>query len=150
MTLGERIAGLGTLTGAQTRAEWRKLFGTPAPSALGEALIARAIAARWQEQVHGGLSKAELRQIGVQARKDQRTPRGLRAPTVKPGTWLARTWHGEVHEVVVLDGAFDYRGRRYKSLSAIARHITGAAWSGPRFFGLHSPRLGSLGVTRRG
>ena len=134
MTLGERIAGLGTLTGAQKRAEWRRVFGSPAPPAL----------------VHGGLSKAELRQIGVQARKDQRTPRGLRAPTVKPGTWLARTWHGEVHEVVVLDGAFDYRGRRYKSLSAIARHITGAAWSGPRFFGLHSPRLGSLGVTRRG
>jgi len=151
MTLGERIANLSSLSGVQKRAEWRRVLGTPAPPALGEALIVRAIAARWQEQVHGGLSKADQKRIAVQTRKDERAPRGVRAPTVKPGTWLARTWHGEVHEVVVLGGGgFEYRGRRYRSLSAVARQITGAAWSGPRFFGLHSPRLGSLGVTRDG
>lgn len=77
-------------------------------------------------------------------------PRGVRAPIVKPGTWHSRTWHGEVHEVVVLDNGFEYRGARYRSLTAIAKHITGAAWSGPRFFGLHSSRLGTLGVARHG
>ncbi|MFX8832898.1 DUF2924 domain-containing protein, partial [Acinetobacter baumannii] len=88
----------------------------PAPPALGEALIVRAIASRWQEQVHGGLSKADLKRIAVQTRKDERAPRGVRALTVKPGTWLARTWHGEVHEVVVLGGGgFEYRSRHYRS-----------------------------------
>ncbi len=66
--------------------------------------------------------------------------------TVKPGTWLSRTWHGEVHQVIVLESGFEYRGVRYASLSAIASKITGAKWSGPRFFGLHSRRLGKLGV----
>ena len=62
-------------------------------------------------------------------------------------TWLSRTWHGQVHQVIVLDGGYEYAGTRYSSLSAIARLITGAGWSGPRFFGLHSPRLGKLGVS---
>ncbi|MFN3621246.1 DUF2924 domain-containing protein, partial [Sphingorhabdus sp.] len=53
----------------------------------------------------------------------------------------------EVHQVVVLEGGVEYRGARYSSLSAVAREITGAHWSGPRFFGLQSPRLGKLGVT---
>lgn len=150
MTLEQRIAGLQALSVAQKKAEWRRVFGTPAPPAFGTALLIRALTARLQEQALGGLTKAELRQLATQTRKDQRTPRGVRAPTIKPGTWLSRTWHGEVHEVVVLENGFDYRGARYRSLTAIAKRITGAAWSGPRFFGLHSPRLGTLGVARHG
>lgn len=150
MTLEQRIAGLQSLSIAQKKAEWRRVFGTPAPPAFGTALLVRALTARLQEQALGGLTKAELRQLATQTRKDQRTPRGVRAPTIKPGTWLSRTWHGEVHEVVVLDNGFDYRGTRYRSLTAIAKRITGAAWSGPRFFGLHSPRLGTPGVARHG
>lgn len=145
--LEERIERLAAMSAAQKKAEWRRVFGTPAPPAFGTALMVRAIAARWQEQVLGGLSKAELRRLSTRVRKDQRTPRGVRAPAVKPGTWLSRTWHGAVHEVVVLEGSFEYRGTRYRSLSAIARQITGAAWSGPRFFGLTSPRLGTLRVS---
>jgi len=150
VTLARRIEQLSAMSAAQKKAEWRRVFGTLAPPAFGMALMVRAIAARWQEQIHGGLSKAELRQLAVQTRKDQRAPRGVRAPSVKPGTWLSRTWHGEVHEVVVLEGSFEYRGTHYRSLSAVARQITGAAWSGPRFFGVNSPRLGTLGVTRHG
>jgi len=150
VTLAERIERLSTMNAAQKKSEWHRVFGTLAPPALGMALMARAIAARWQEQAHGGLSRTELRQLAMQFRKDRRAPRGVRAPSVKPGTWLSRTWHGEVHDVVVLEGSFEYHGARYRSLSAIARQITGAAWSGPRFFGLNSPRLGTLGVTRRG
>ncbi len=150
MNMDGKMGRLVDMNPSQKKAEWRRVFGTPAPPAFGTALITRAIAARYQEQALGGLSKAELRQLEVQSRKDQRHPRGLRAPTVKPGTWLSRTWHGEVHEVVILEGAYEYRGSRYRSLTAIAKHITGAAWSGPRFFGLHSSRLGALGVTRHG
>lgn len=148
MTLEERIERLAATSVAKKNAEWRRVFGNPASPAMGTALLVRAIAARWQEQMFGSLTKAELRRLTVQARKDQRAPRGIRAPVMKPGTWLSRTWHGEVHEVVILEGCFEYRGMRYRSLSAIARQITGAAWSGPRFFGLTSPRLGTLRVYR--
>lgn len=150
MTVEQQIAGLQTMSAAQKKAEWRRVFGTPAPPAFGLALMTRAIAARLQEKVYGRLSKGELKKIASQTRKDERMPRGVRAPVVKPGTWLSRTWHGEVHEVVVLDAGFEYRGTRFRSLSSIARKITGAAWSGPRFFGLHSPRLGKLGLKRDG
>jgi hypothetical protein len=148
--LEQRISRLHALSAAQKKAEWRKVFGTPAPPAFGTALVVRALTARLQEQALGGLTKAELRQLATQTRKDQRTPRGVRAPSLKPGTWLSRTWHGEVHQVVVLDGGFEYRGARYRSLTAIAKRITRAAWSGPRFFGLHSHRLGELGASHNG
>ncbi|WP_205651042.1 DUF2924 domain-containing protein [Tsuneonella mangrovi] len=144
MKLDERLDRLTAMTPSEVKAEWRRAFGTPAPPAFGIALTTRAIAARYQEQALGGLTRAELRMLEVQARRNERKPKT--APVVKPGTWLSRTWHGEVHEVVVLDGAYEYRGSRFASLSAIAREITGAHWSGPRFFGLHSPRLGSLKV----
>ena len=150
MDLDGKIGRLIEMTPSQKKAEWRKVCGSPAPPAFGIALMTRAIAARYQEKALGGLTKAELRMLEVQSRKDQRHPRGLRAASVKPGTWLSRTWHGEVHEVVVLDGEYEYRGNRYRSLTAIAKHITGVAWSGPRFFGLHSSRLGALGVPRHG
>jgi hypothetical protein len=54
------------------------------------------------------------------------------------GTRLTREWHGRTHHVEVVDGGYIYKERRYRSLTAIAREITGAAWSGPRFFGLTS------------
>lgn len=148
MTLDERLARLSAMTAAEVRAEWRRAFGTPAPPAFGIALTTRAIAARYQEQMFGGLTKGELRVLDTQVRRNERKPKA--APIIKPGTWLSRTWHGEVHEVVVLEGCYEYRGARHASLSAIARKITGVQWSGPRFFGLHSPRLGTLKVGARG
>lgn len=148
MTVDERIERLASMTPVQVKAEWRRVFGTPAPPAFGIALSTRAIAARYQEQAFGGLSKAELRLLDRQVRRNERKPKA--APVIKPGTWLSRTWHGEVHEVVVLDTGFEYRGTRHASLSSIARRITGTHWSGPRFFGLHSPRLGTLKVAAHG
>ncbi|WP_126177157.1 DUF2924 domain-containing protein [Tsuneonella rigui] len=144
MTLSEQIERLTSMTPAEVRVEWRSVFGHPAPPAFGTALAVRAIAARYQEKAFGGLTKAEMRVLEGQVKKNERKPRA--ATVVKPGTWLSRTWHGEVHEVVVLERGYEYRGTRHQSLSAIARMITGAKWSGPRFFGLNSPRLGSLRV----
>jgi hypothetical protein len=144
MTVEEKIQLVVSMTRAEVKGEWRRVFGSPAPTAFGAALTTRAIAARYQELAFGGLTKAELRTLGGQVGKNERKPR--MATVVKPGTWLSRTWHGEVHEVVVLDGGYEYRGNRHRSLTAIAHRITGAKWSGPRFFGLHSPRLGDLKV----
>jgi len=150
VTFEDRIALLSSMTSAEVKSEWHRVFRRPVPPAFGIALMTRAIAAHHQEKLFGGLTKSERKLIERQANKDRRHPRGVRAPTVKPGTWLSRTWHGEVHEVVVLDSGCEYRGRRFRSLSSVAKHITGAKWSGPRFFGLHSLRLGALRVQRNG
>ena len=145
--LPERLAALKVMSGAQLREEWERLMKSPTPPALGAGLLARAIAYRLQEKALGGLTSADLKRLKAGA-----SPIADEAPNaplhhVRPGTWLSRTWQGEVHQVVVLETEVEYRGQRFSSLSAVAREITGAHWSGPRFFGLHSPRLGKLGVS---
>lgn len=144
------MAKLATMSVAQKRGEWRRLTGVPAPPAFGAGLLTRAIAHAIQEQAAGGPDKALARRLRQLMAKDDQ--RGSKAEPValKPGTWLSRTWHGDVHQVVVLESGFEYRGERYESLSGIARRITGAGWSGPRFFGLRSPRLGKLSVSHDG
>ena len=94
----------------------------------------------------------QLRQIALEL---QQTGRLRIHPELKPGTRLMREWRGQSHEVLVLDAGFSWQGTRYRSLSAIARKITGTAWSGPLFFGLrsnrsatHSPSQVSVPVTR--
>jgi len=146
--LAERIAAIEAMSAHERKAEWRRAFGTPAPPAFGSGLLARALAYRAQEEATGGLRKPELRRIAaIGGKREDGVPA---SPALKPGTWLSRTWHGETHLVIVLESGFEYRDQRYTSLSAVAKTITGAAWSGPRFFGLHSPRLGKLGVTANG
>ena len=150
MKLDNRIAALAMMCAAQKRAEWRRLTGQPAPPAFGSGLLTRAIAHAFQDKATGSAGKTLQRRL---KRLNDKASRGAAANAsleIKPGTWLSRTWHGEVHQVVVLETGFEYRGERYPSLTAIARHITGAAWSGPRFFGLASPRLGKLEVARNG
>ena len=147
MSLGRQIGKVTAMSVAERRAEWQRLHGSPAPPALSSSLLERGIAYRLQEKKLGGLTAAEQRRLvrlGQAERKDR--AREVTTTMVKPGTWLSRTWHGEVHQVIVLESGFEYRGVRYASLSAIASRITGAKWSGPKFFGLHSPRLGRLGV----
>lgn len=146
MKADDRIAALEEMTMSDFRVAWRNRFGRPAPPALSRPLMTRALAAHLQEAEAGKLTQAELRQLGALGRKDERRKEGRVSTEIKPGTWLSRTWHGEVHEVVVLEGGCEYRGQTFGSLSAVASHITGAKWSGPRFFGLSSPRLGELKV----
>lgn len=146
--LAERIAAIETMSSREYKTEWRRVFGAPAPPAYSPDLMARALAYRLQEKAGGGLGKAELHRIAAIGAKGERTV--STSPSLRPGTWLSRSWHGETHLVIVLENGFEYRDERYSSLSAIAKEITGAAWSGPRFFGLSSPRLGKLGVTPNG
>ena len=108
-------------------------------------LLIRAVAYRMQEVALGGLRpepQRQLRQIAQDLKENGQARIRLR-PQLKPGTRLMREWQGRTYEVVVLDDGFSWQGTRCKSLSAVARKITGTAWSGPLFFGLKQNRSAS-------
>lgn len=148
MSVEQRVAAIAAMSSVERKAEWHRRLGTVSPAAFGSGLLVRALAHELQVKAFGGgLTKTQLKRLAQLNRKDVRVRAGAATGEVKPGTWLSRTWHGEVHQVVVLEGSYEYRGARYRSLSEIARLITGTQWSGPRFFGLYSPRLGKLAVS---
>ena len=151
MSIEQRVAIIAAMSSVEKKAEWHRRTSTAAPAAFGSGLLARALAHELQVKSLGGaLTKAELKRLAQLNRKDERVRDAAASGPVKPGTWLSRTWRGEVHQIVVLEGGYEYRSNRYRSLSEIARLITGTQWSGPRFFGLYSPRLGKLSVGRDG
>ena len=112
---------------------WRMAFGRDAPPRLSRALMQKAIAYDLQVKAFGGLSARTRRTLRAAAKADGRSAIS-KLPT--RGTRLVREWHGALHEVEVLEDGYLWRGARHRSLSAIARAITGTKWSGPRFFGL--------------
>jgi hypothetical protein len=127
---------LGELGPEELKTEWARRYGALAPN-LSIDLLRLGIGYRLQEQKLGGISRstrALLRQVG--ARAGQAPDKALLPRKLTPGTRLVRDWHGVGHSVTVLDNGFEYDGRHWKSLSAIARAITGAHWNGLRFFGL--------------
>jgi hypothetical protein len=108
----------------------------------------RGIGYRRQESQHGGLGKATLRKLKTLAKMFRTTGRVAPDPglSLKPGARLVREWHGHTHTVTVTEDGFEYAGMTYPSLTKVARKITGAHWSGPRFFGLkvgNAPRPSS-------
>ena len=117
-------------------AEWEAVMGVPPPKFLSVGFMEKAIAYETQCKVLGGLP-AQTRRALAQIAKGK-TVQAAQAGTVKAGTHLVREWNGRSYQVEVLEGCFRMDGKDWKSLSAIARHITGATWSGPRFFGLTS------------
>jgi hypothetical protein len=125
------IAHLRSLALDALRRHWRLLFGRTPPAALSKDLLGRMIACRLQEQAFGGLDRESLRFLHGLARHGGSPRRQL-----KPGTVLVRDYQGQRHTVTVVSDGFDWQGTTYASLSAIARAITGTAWSGPRFFAL--------------
>jgi hypothetical protein len=120
------------------RRQWRLVFGRMPPAGLSKDLLGRMIAARLQERAFGGLDRDSLRFLENLARHERPPRRQL-----KPGTVLVREYHGERHTVMTVRDGFDWQGTTYRSLSAIARAITGTAWSGPRFFALQRAGDGS-------
>src|SRR4051812_33612069 len=136
--LGSEVAVLPAMSAGQLRAAWRAFrCGEPmAPSSRD--LLIREIAYKMQERAHGGLAPAVKRRLRGMAKESEANGAGALAPALllKPGTRLLREWGGRTHSVIVLDEGFEYDGSRYRSLTEIARRITSAHWSGPRFFGL--------------
>jgi hypothetical protein len=128
---------LPNLSLGDLRLEWRRLFRAEPPR-LSRDIMMRAIAYRLQEIAHGGLSRITQRRLMTLASElasDGRIapPPG---PRIKPGARLIREWHGRTHTVCVTENGFEFEGKAFRSLTKIAREITGAQWSGPRFFGL--------------
>jgi hypothetical protein len=129
--LEAEIARLRSLAFDVLRRRWRAVFGRTPPKALRKDLLGRMIAWRLQERAFGGLDRESLGFLDAFTRHDGSPRRRL-----KPGTVLVRDYHGQRHTVTVAADGFAWQGRTYASLSAIARAITGTAWSGPRFFAL--------------
>lgn len=136
--LHPELARLEGLTIFELRGEWRRHLRMAPPMRLSRDLLLRGIAYRLQEKALGGLSKRYLRRLSVApvASGDGTSRKPKKALSPKPGTRLVREWHGVTHVVLVHPDGFEWEERRYRSLSVIARAITGAHWSGPRFFGL--------------
>lgn len=136
--LSAGVAQLKVLDLHELRARWRQLYATAPPPRFSRDLLRRAVAYRMQELVLGGLKPATRRLLQRVADESRsRKPIKL-APLRKlePGAILVREWKGTKHRVVILESGVRFREQRYRSLSAVARVITGNHWSGPLFFGL--------------
>jgi hypothetical protein len=135
--IAEQVRGLTALDLEPLRALWRSRWGPP-PALRSQDLMARAVADRLQTEAHGGLSPALKRSLSDYARQFSADPghRPTPGPTLTPGCSLVREWGGARHQVKVLDGGFAYQGKIFKSLTAVATHITGVKRSGVAFFGL--------------
>lgn len=132
---------------------WQRRWRRPPPKGISRRLLENNAAWLLQAEAKGGLAAATRRCLDALARtggssskgtgksepvgNDARTPPARR--TLRPGSRVIRQWQGRSHVVEVIEGGFTYEGRPYTSLTAIAREITGARWSGPRFFGLTAP-----------
>jgi len=128
--VSDEVAALEALPLAALRSRWTQLLGTPAPK-VGTSMLRLALAWEMQARSLGGLSRGTSRALDQLARGRTRTD-GVRA-----GMRLAREWQGRVHVVDVgEDEIIRWDGREWRSLSEIARAITGTRWSGPAFFGL--------------
>jgi hypothetical protein len=131
------------LNSEELRERWQTLFGADPPPKLRSSLMVQGIAYRLQEKALGSLKPVTVRLLeriaddAAARRWAPTTPQKIR---VSAGTVLIREWHGTKHQVTVAKDGFLYRGKRFHSLSQIARTITGSRWSGPLFFGLKSSR----------
>jgi hypothetical protein len=118
---------------------FRDLYRSEPPKQISRDLLLRALCFRLQQKAYGGHNATFKRRLRSMADELKRTGaiEAKGAQTVNPGTRLIREWQGTVHEVTVSDDGYVYRDQRYRSLSQIARAITGTRWSGPAFFGLN-------------
>ena len=131
LDIAVEIARLERLAIDELREEWRRL------KRLSRDILLRGVTYKLQENEFGGLAKATLRKLQGSIAGGLSFPEKCRPRiSFKPGTRLVREWHGVTHTVVILTDGVEWRGQRYRSLSVVAREITGAHWSGPRFFGL--------------
>ena len=146
----EAFARLLELDLAELRQQWRALYKTEASPHLSRELLVRAIAYRMQELALGGLRPERQRQLRqfAQQLKESGATRIRPRPELQPGTRLLREWQGRTYEVLVLDDSFSWQSAHYRSLSAVARTITGTAWSGPLFFGLKETRSAARNLSR--
>ena len=142
----KQIAELERMDGKQLKDRWKELFGNEAPG-YNKRFLVKRLAYKIQENAYGGLPEETLNQMkdilkeagydeqGIH--KENKNDEKDKKPRIPVrGARLVREWKGETHEVLVIKNGFEYQGRKYKSLSAVAREITDTRWNGPKFFGL--------------
>lgn len=120
--------------------QWAEEFGTKPPARMSQPFLARLLAYDLQARASGGLGPRLEKRLMMTARGEPIKPP---APRLKPGAQLVRDWNGITHRVEVTDEGFRYRETTYKSLTSVAKIITGTHWSGPRFFGLTKRKAAS-------
>jgi Protein of unknown function (DUF2924) len=142
-TIAREIEALYETPLSDLKDRWRTLYRTDPPPRISRDLIVRAVAYRIQEKALGGVKPSSCRLLTrVAADASARRPIAATAqPALKPGTVLLREWRGSEHKVFVREDGIRFNGKSYKSLSEVARRITGTNWSGPLFFGLKQRRL---------
>ena len=129
-SLEHQLAALTTLSSAQLRLEWQRLLGDRVPK-LSPSLMRLALAWELQARALGGLSRATQQKLDQLARGRTRTD------AAQPGMRLVREWNGKAHVVTVGENkVIRWNDKEWRSLSEVARAITGTRWSGPAFFGL--------------
>lgn len=136
-----KIEDLERLSRAELRILWEREFAEGPPASLGRDILALGIAYARQERRSGGLSKSVAKELDRLSARALRagataTPQPAATPLPRTGTILVREWNGTAHHVTVVDDGFLWNGTSHRSLSSIARAITGTMWNGPRFFGL--------------
>ncbi len=138
--VANQLAAIPELSRAALIERWVAAYGRPPPKGLSRRLLEYAAAWHLQTQAFGGLNPAVRRRLHRLAKPDDdgttRVSRDVGSKGPPPGSRLVREWHGRTHTVDVLETGFVCDGQHYGSLSEVARAITGARWSGPRFFGL--------------
>jgi Protein of unknown function (DUF2924) len=146
--LVDQLAALTRLDRTGLYAAWRRLHRSHPPKKLSRDLLELAIAWKLQERALGGLNAVTRRQLDELARTlaSGSNPARARKVRPRPGARIIRHWGGETHEVMVVENGFLWRDRTWNSLSVIAREITGARWSGPRFFGLDNAKPEAAGA----
>jgi hypothetical protein len=118
-----------------TLARWEVVFGSPPPPYLSVLFMQKALAYEAQCKASGGVPAATRRALKRVAAGEAAT--ASNTSRLRQGSQLVREWNGRTYQVQVVEGGFELDGKAWKSLSAIAKHITGTDWSGPRFFGLN-------------
>lgn len=143
--LHARLASLAEMPSAELREVWQQTRGAPPPKGARRRFLILGIAWQWQADVHGGFRPEMMRRLTA---LEGRTARAMSLSNVdvanaaRPGlgTRLVRIWRGERHEVHVTERGYLWRGRRFGSLSGVARAITGVSRNGPKFFGLRDQK----------
>jgi hypothetical protein len=132
------IARLVDRSTEELRRAWQRLYHTGPPLGLSRDLIIRGLADKLQQRAHGGPSRTLQRRLRILAREFEKGDGSFDTGGVlKSGASLVRRWRGRTHTVLVGEDGFEYDGQRYRSLTVIAERVTGAHWSGPRFFGVN-------------
>ena len=139
------IGGLFDRSTQELGLVWRKLHRTEPALGMSRDLLIRSLAYELQQRALGSPNRALLRRLQTLAGASEKSALSFEPGGVlKAGTTLVRQWRGRTHTILVHEDGFEYEGERYRSLTVIAERITGAHWSGPRFFGVTRRAASSL------